>query len=164
MNDNNLKMGVSFISQGDIFAIENVKSFAHGCNCAGAMGKGIALQFKQKFPEMYQQYRHLCLAGKFKPGDIFDYKYSEGHIYNLGTQETWRTNAKIEYITEALNKMLIAAEKDHVSAIAMPAIGAGLGGLDWKDVRAAINDCARYHPTVFLYVVESYKKGTVCIP
>ena len=48
---------VYYIQEGDIFRISQVCNFAHGCNCAGVMGKGIALQFKKRFPQMYEQYK-----------------------------------------------------------------------------------------------------------
>lgn len=47
---------IRYIEKGDIFRIEGVSSYAHGCNCAGAMGKGIAVQFKDKYPDMYLEY------------------------------------------------------------------------------------------------------------
>ena len=156
-NNPDIKPLVSFIPEGDIFEVENVHSYAHGCNCAGAMGRGIAAQFKERYPAMYKEYYRLCKEGKFRPGDVYDYDYGNGHIYNLGTQETWQTKAKLEYIADALEKMLTLAEKDQVSAIALPAIGAGLGGLKWEDVKVTIKDVARYHPSVDLFVVESYK-------
>ena len=84
---------IRYIEKGDIFRIEGVSSYAHGCNCAGAMGKGIAVQFKDKYPEMYFEYKLLCKENKFCPGDVFDYDYGNRHIYNLGTQATWRTRA-----------------------------------------------------------------------
>ena len=89
---------IKFIPQGDIFLLENVSSYAHGCNCAGAMGKGIAIQFRNKFPAMYAEYKLLCKNGQYNPGDVFDYNYGLGHVYNLATQESWRTKAKIEFI------------------------------------------------------------------
>ena len=125
---------IRYIEKGDIFRIDGVSSYAHGCNCAGAMGKGIAVQFKSKYPDMYLEYKQLCKENKFCPGDVFDYDYGNGHIYNLGTQATWRTRAKIEYIEKALIQMLELASGDNVTAIALPAIGAGLGGLKWDDV------------------------------
>ena len=48
---------VNFIEQGDIFNLNGVHSYAHGCNCAGAMGKGIALQFRERYPKMYAEYK-----------------------------------------------------------------------------------------------------------
>lgn len=147
---------VNFIPKGDIFHIENVTSFAHGCNCAGAMGKGIALQFRNKFPSMYDEYKSLCKNGQFNPGDVFDYNYGNGHIYNLATQATWRPCAKIEYIKASLLKMLELASAEQVSKIALPAIGAGLGGLKWEDVKKAICEASEKFPTITLYVVEEY--------
>lgn len=150
-------MKISYIEKGDIFSIEGVRNYAHGCNCAGAMGKGIALQFREKYPEMYKQYVTLCKNGSFKPGDVFDYSENGTHIYNLGTQKTWRTKAELEYIKVSLKKMLEFAIDSHVSCIAMPAIGAGLGGLTWDSVKQIIEEVAsEYSNNITLYVVEKY--------
>lgn len=147
---------INFISKGDIFSLKDVSSFAHGCNCAGAMGKGIALQFRQKFPQMYYEYKLLCKKGIFVPGDVFDFDYGNGHIYNLATQLTWRTKAKIEFIQTSMLKMLELATSEQVSKIAMPTIGAGLGGLIWTDVKNVICDISNIYPNISLYVVEEY--------
>lgn len=160
-NDTNVRPLVTFIPEGDIFEIEGIHSFAHGCNCSGTMGRGIASQFKERYPIMYKEYHRLCIEEKFRPGDVYDYSYDGGHIYNLGTQETWRTKARLEYIAESIEKMLTQAERDIVPAIALPAIGAGLGGLPWKNVKATIKNVARYHPHIDLYVVESYNKKSI---
>lgn len=61
---------IRYIEKGDIFRIDGVSSYAHGCNCAGAMGKGIAVQFKSKYPDMYLEYKQLCKENKFCPGDV----------------------------------------------------------------------------------------------
>lgn len=145
------------IPEGDIFGIEGVSSFAHGCNCAGAMGKGIALQFRERFPEMYNQYKVLCKNNSYKPGDVFDYDYGKGHIYNLATQVSWRTKAKIEYISESVTKMFELAIVDEVREIAMPTIGAGLGGLVWSDVKEVIAEISTRYPMIDLYIVEKYQ-------
>lgn len=152
---------VTYIKQGDIFALD-VCSYAHGCNCAGAMGRGIALQFKVMFPAMYAEYKTMCKAGEFRPGDVFDYDYGAGHVYNLATELTWRTRAKekakIEYIEQSLRRMLEMAARSNVGKIAMPAIGAGLGGLQWEDVKAVIDSVAGSNTDVELYVVEEYRR------
>lgn len=148
---------IRYIEKGDIFRIDGVRNYAHGCNCAGAMGKGIAVQFKDKYPDMYLKYKQLCKDEKFCPGDVFDYDYGNGHIYNLGTQVTWRTRAKIEYVEKAIVKMLEFANRDNVTAIALPAIGAGLGGLKWEDVKIVLDKVSSNYPAVDLYVVETYQ-------
>ena len=148
---------VIYIKEGDIFKVDGVTSYAHGCNCAGAMGKGIAVQFKTKYPEMYKTYKQMCKTGTYQPGDVYDFDYGKGHVYNLGTQVSWKTSAKLEYIQKALTNMLLCAERYNVKAIAMPAIGAGLGGLKWDDVKKEIENASQKHPNIDLYVVESYK-------
>lgn len=151
---------INYISKGDIFALNNIQAYAHGCNCAGAMGKGIALQFKIKYPEMYIAYKKLCSENKFQPGDVFDYKYGDKHIYNLATQLTWRTKAKIDYIKLSLTTMLELANQNNVKSIALPAIGAGLGGLKWEDVKNVIENISKNYTQIDLYIVETYSCDT----
>lgn len=148
---------VKYLKEGNIFNIQGVTNYAHGCNCAGAMGKGIALQFKEKYPQMFRLYKQKCKTGDFVPGDVFEYNYGNGYVYNLGTQKTWRTKAEIEFIRMSLEKMMLQAENKKVKAIALPAIGAGLGGLDWNDVKKEIEYISQKYPNIDLYVVESYK-------
>ena len=145
---------VHYIQEGNIFKIPQVRNYAHGCNCSGATGKGIALQFKDKFPEMFEQYKALCKDNKYNVGDVFQYQYKDGFVYNLGTQKTWWDKAELEYIETSLHKMLEMAENEGVKEIAMPAIGAGLGGISWDDIKPLISKVASNHPTVDLYVVE----------
>lgn len=66
---------------------------------------------------MYVKYKQLYKEGEFCPGDVFDYDYGGGHIYNLGTQVTWRTRAEIEYIEGSLDRMLYLAVCNDVKAI-----------------------------------------------
>lgn len=147
---------VKIIEEGNIFKIEGVTSYAHGCNCAGAMGKGIALQFRAKFPDMYRIYKQMCKSGRFNLGDVYDYDYGGGHVYNLGTQKSWGPCAKLRYIEESVRKMCELAIADNIDAIALPAIGAGLGGLNWDDVKRTITKVAEDFSQVTLYVVEKY--------
>lgn len=120
-------------------------------HCAGAMGKGIALQFKDKFPKMYIEYKTLCKEGLFTLGDIYTYNYDKGTIFNLGTQKTWRAKANLEAIEKALEKMLSFAQKNNVYKIALPKIGAGLGGLNWDDVKFLLNKVAQGYPDIKLF-------------
>jgi O-acetyl-ADP-ribose deacetylase (regulator of RNase III) len=150
---------IHYIKDGDIFSIEGVTNFAHGCNCAGSMGSGIAVQFRKKFPRMYENYRHMCLNKTFRPGDVYDYYHGNGHVYNLATQQHYCIAgylAKLEYIETSMEKMMRLAEKSGVQSIAMPKIGARLGGLNWVEVKAIIEKVAASHSRVDLYVVENY--------
>lgn len=150
---------VIYIELGNIFKIDGVANFAHGCNCAGAMGKGIALQFKEMFPEMYMRYKNLCAMGTFKLGEVFEYNYGKGYVFNLGTQATWRTKADIKAIEVSMRKMLHFAFNHQIKSIAMPKIGAGLGGLMWESVKEVIEEVAKEYPYIDLYVIENFKEN-----
>lgn len=149
---------INYIHLGDIFKINGVFNYAHGCNCAGAMGKGIAVQFKKKFPKMYLEYKHMCTNGEFNLGDVFLYNYGKGYVFNLGTQTSWKTKADIKAIEQSLNKMLKIATEQNITKIALPKIGAGLGGLDWRKVEDVIILSSRKYPNVSLFIVENYFK------
>ena len=148
---------IRYVNEGNIFTIDGIKCYAHGCNCAGAMGKGIALQFKLKYPQMYRLYKKKCIAGTFTVGDVFEYVTEDEHIYNLGTQKDWKTKADLDGIRKSVSTMLELASQDNIKAIAMPKIGAGLGGLNWSDVKAIIEDAALKYSNIELVVIENYK-------
>lgn len=149
---------ITYIEFGNIFNLQGISNYAHGCNCAGAMGKGIALQFKAKYPQMYLEYKRLCKENLFSLGDVYTYNYSNGTIFNLGTQTTWRTKADINAIERSLSKMLSYAIQNDIHKIALPKIGAGLGGLNWTDVKTIIEKVAKNYPNIDLFVVENYKE------
>jgi O-acetyl-ADP-ribose deacetylase (regulator of RNase III) len=133
---------VDFV-QGDLFAnAHRVQAFAHGCNCQGSMGAGIARGFRQRYPAMYEQYRSRCKASprQFNLGDVWLWKDQEQPwVFNLGTQEAyWRARASYSAIETALQRMREIANTEGVRSIAIPRIGAGYGGLSWKKVRAII--------------------------
>jgi O-acetyl-ADP-ribose deacetylase (regulator of RNase III) len=149
---------VSYIEYGNIFNLKGVSNYAHGCNCAGAMGKGIALQFKENYPKMYLEYKKLCKDNLFSLGDIFMYNHDGGVVFNLGTQKNWRAKADIYAIENSLTKMLSYASQNNILKIALPKIGAGLGGLNWNDVKSIINKISQKYPNIDLFVVENYKE------
>lgn len=120
---------------GDLFAQEDLKALAHGCNCAGAMGKGIAVGFKERYPQMYKLYQSFCKAGAV-PGEVFPYydRDTDVVIYNLMTQRHWTTPATLEAIEDSIATMMTMLQDIRIKKVGMPKIGCGLGGLDWKDV------------------------------
>lgn len=150
---------VTYVYEGDIFNLNGISNFAHGCNCAGAMGKGIALQFKTTFPKMYKEYKTLCQKKLFLLGDIFIFKYESGIIFNLGTQINWKTKADIKAIEIALEKMMEYSDLNEINKIALPKIGAGLGGLNWNEIMLVIEKVSKKYPKTDLFVVENYSKN-----
>lgn len=138
---------------GDLFTAQDVQALAHGCNCAGAMGRGIAVGFKERWPEMYQEYRSRCRSGEFTPGTVFPWVTPEGvTVYNLGTQSHWRRPAQIEDVTRAVDAMCAHAADHDIWRIGMPRVGAGLGRLKWDDVEKSMAPIfRRYGVTAIVY-------------
>jgi O-acetyl-ADP-ribose deacetylase (regulator of RNase III) len=135
-------MPIEFVS-GDLFAnTHNVEAFAHGCNCQGSMGAGVAKGFRERYPEMYEQFRGRCKADprRFNLGDAWLWK-EEGKtaVFNLGTQERfWHARASYEAVEQALTAMREQADAEGITSIAIPRIGVGYGGLSWKKVRVIV--------------------------
>lgn len=123
--------------KGDLFAAKDLPALGHGCNCAGAMGKGIALEFKKRYPDMYKAYRELCLAGEFNLGDVFVWE-AEQIIFNLATQKRPGSQADIQAIETALQKMVTICDEKGIEKVGLPKMGAGLGQLEWETVEKVI--------------------------
>lgn len=135
-------MPIEYVS-GDLFDnAHQAQAFAHGCNCQGSMGAGVAKTFRSRYPEMYEEYRRRCKAEprEFNLGDCWLWK-AEGQpwVFNLGTQEGyWRARASYKAIDAALKAMRAQADAENITRIAIPRIGVGYGGLSWKKVRAIV--------------------------
>lgn len=135
-------MPILFVS-GDLFDNDHgVRAFAHGCNCQGSMGAGVAKGLRARYPEMYEQYRSRCKSEprRFNLGDCWLWKAEDRPwVFNLGTQEGyWRARASYEAIEKALRAMKEQADAEGLTSIAIPRIGVGYGGLSWKQVRAIV--------------------------
>ncbi len=135
-------MPIKFVS-GDLFDnAHHAKAFAQGCNCQGSMGAGIAKTFRERYPEMFDEYRRRCKAEprRFNLGDCWLWKADDQPwVFNLATQEGyWRARASYEAIETALRSMRQQADAEGLTRIAMPRIGVGYGGLSWKKVRAIV--------------------------
>jgi O-acetyl-ADP-ribose deacetylase (regulator of RNase III) len=122
------------------------------------MGRGIALEFRARFPRMYAEYKRQCAAGQFKLGDVFTWVEGGTTIYNLATQQTWRTRAELKAIETATAAMVRLAEEGDIARIGMPRIGAGLGGLKWEDVRSVLARVGGNTP-VELMVFEKHESS-----
>ena len=140
--------------QGDIFNAKT-EAIVNPVNCVGVMGKGLALAFKDRFPDNYIVYRKLCKAHRLKVGQIFTYCLAkpEGelhYIVNFPTKDHWRDPSKLSYIESGLVSLVTAIKETPIHSIAIPPLGCGLGGLDWAIVKPMIEsalqdlDCAVY--------------------
>lgn len=149
------------VHKGDLFATNITPPvYAHGVNCAGAMGKGIALLFRQKFPMMYEAYRKRCRDGLVIPGCVWLWEETEMvpqynlkgqldeiespvFVYNLAIKSHWRFPATYNAVEASLKNMVESMEERGLAEVAMPWIGCGLGGLDQKFVKKLMDNAVK---------------------
>ena len=128
---------------GNIFE-ENCEALVNAVNCVGIMGRGLALQFKKSYPDNFKAYRVACAERKVKPGQVFVFEThritNPKYIFNFPTKRHWRDQSRIEDIQSGLSSLAKEISYLNISSIALPALGAGLGGLNWDAVRDSIEE------------------------
>ena len=126
---------------GDILR-EDVEAIVNTVNCVGIMGRGLALQFKNKFPQNFKEYQLACTNKEVQLGKMFVHQTGQlinpKYIINFPTKGHWKQNSKIEDISNGLDDLITIIEKYSIKSIAIPPLGSGLGGLDWKMVKKLI--------------------------
>jgi O-acetyl-ADP-ribose deacetylase (regulator of RNase III) len=121
--------------QDDLFQ-SKAQVLVNPVNVMGVMGKGLALEFKKRYPAMFEEYRTLCENSQFKVGDLWLYKTTDKWVLNFPTKNHWREPSTVEIIQAGLNRFAATYEENSITSIAFPKLGSGLGGLDWgKQVR-----------------------------
>lgn len=100
-------------------------------NTVGVMGKGVALEFKRLFPEMYHQYRDLCERGALQTGQLWLYRSPRKWVLNFPTKQHWRSPSRVEYIEAGLQKFVEVYAEWGIHSIAFPPLGCGNGQLDF---------------------------------
>lgn len=143
------------ITSGNIVEADT-QAVVNTVNCVGVMGKGIALQFKQAFPENFQDYKRACDANKVRPGRVHVHTTSlmeyPKYIINFPTKRHWKGKSKIEDIERGLEDLVLKVEQLKIESIAVPPLGCGNGGLVWNDVYARIEEAFAAVPSVRLVV------------
>ena len=113
----------------------SAQTLVNTINCVGAMGKGIALEFKKRYPAMYDRYRQLCKNGLIQTGKLWLYKADDGKwILNFPTKRHWRNPSKVEYIEQGLDKFVKTYKEKGIISIAFPMLGCSNGGLDKNEI------------------------------
>jgi len=116
---------------GDIFQSQ-AQTLVNAVNCVGIMGKGIALEFKNHFPEMYQDYVRACERGQIQLGRPYLYKRIEPWILNFPTKSHWRGVSRQSDIVEGLNYLAQHYQEWGITSLGVPALGCGQGQLEWR--------------------------------
>lgn len=123
---------------GDLFA-SNAQTLTNTVNTVGVMGKGIALKFKKKFPDMYDDYVRRCTAGEVRLGEPYLYKpMFPPWILNFPTKEHWRSLSRLNAIQAGLEYLIDHYKEWGIESLAMPPLGCGEGGLEWRIVGPAL--------------------------
>lgn len=128
---------------GDIVA-EHADALVNTVNCVGIMGRGIALQFKNAFPENFKAYAAACRRGEVQPGRMFVFETNRltnpRFIINFPTKRHWRGKSRIEDIEAGLEALVHEIRSRCIRSVAIPPLGSGLGGLEWSEVRPRIEE------------------------
>ena len=142
---------------GNIFDAE-VDALVNTVNCVGIMGRGIALQFKNAFPENFKAYQAACQRQSVEPGRMFVFDTGEltgpRYIVNFPTKRHWRSKSRIEDIDAGLEALVSEVGTRGIRSIALPPLGSGLGGLNWPEVKLRIDKALRDLSDVDVIVFE----------
>jgi O-acetyl-ADP-ribose deacetylase (regulator of RNase III) len=134
------------------------ESLVNTVNCVGVMGKGIALRFKQVFPENFKQYKKVCDMHEMQPGRMFTFStgnlINPRYIINFPTKRHWRDKSRLEDIELGLSALIAEIQRLNIQSIAIPPLGCGNGGLDWTVVKPLIFKAFESSPDVRVLLFE----------
>jgi O-acetyl-ADP-ribose deacetylase (regulator of RNase III) len=144
--------------EGDLLKQDDVDAIVNTVNCVGIMGKGIALQFKNKWPANFKAYEAACKQKQVKVGSMFVYDsgglLKPNYIINFPTKDHWKGKSKIEYIQSGLQDLVTQIKRLGIKSIALPPLGCGNGGLDWNVVKPLIESAFAQLPEVEVRLFE----------
>ena len=122
-------------------------------NTVGVMGKGIALAFKQRYPEMFQRYKTTCEKHLLTIGKLMLFYEADHWLLLFPTKENWRNPSKLEYIEKGLMKFVSTYAEKGINSIAFPRLGCGNGELNWNDVKPLMEKYLKPLPIdVYIYL------------
>lgn len=126
----------------------DAEALVNTVNCVGIMGRGIALQFKNEYPENFRAYEAACARKEVQPGKMFVFETREltgpRFIINFPTKRHWKGKSRMEDIDSGLIALAAEVRDRGICSIAIPPLGSGLGGLNWGDVRPRIEAALRH--------------------
>lgn len=124
---------------GDIFK-SKAQVITNTVNCVGAMGKGLALEFKKRYPEMFEDYKKRCESREVLPGRPYLWENEKVQILNFPTKRHWKESSRLSDIEDALKYLAENYAQMGITTLALPPLGCGLGGLEWSEVKPLIEN------------------------
>lgn len=122
------------VKVGDLLE-SKAQTLVNTVNCVGVMGKGIALQFRERFPDMFKDYVARCKRGEVRLGEPYLYRRLIGPwVLNFPTKNHWREVSKLWAIAEGLEYLAAHCREWGIKSLAVPPLGCGNGQLDWSVV------------------------------
>ena len=138
--------------EGDIFE-SPAQVIVNTVNTVGVMGKGLALSFKQRYPQMFEKYRAACEKHLLTIGKLMLFYETDHWLLLFPTKEHWRNPSKLEYIEKGLMKFVQTYAEKSITSIAFPRLGDGNGELDWTDVKPLMERYLKELPIdVYIYL------------
>ncbi len=138
--------------EGDLFS-SPAQVLVNTVNTVGVMGKGIALEFKKRYPDMFEEYKSMCDKHNLVIGKLMLWYAADHWILQFPTKEHWRNPSKLEYIEKGLMAFVRKYADYNISSIAFPKLGCGNGELDWKDVKVLMEKYLKDLPIdVYIYL------------
>lgn len=124
-------------SCGCLFRTE-AQCLVNTVNCVGPMGRGIALEFKKRYPDMYAHYRSVCQRRLLRPGMILPYTRNDRLVLNFAVKDHWRNASSHAWIEDCLRRFVANYERLGVTSVALPRLGAENGWIPWEPTYALI--------------------------
>lgn len=119
---------------GDLFE-SRAQTLVNTVNCVGVMGKGVAEQFKRRYPAMFEDYKSRADRRAVRLGQPYLYRDSSGlQIINFPTKDHWRSPSRVVDVERGLDYLASHAEQWNITSLALPPLGCGNGGLEWAEI------------------------------
>ena len=145
------------LTHGDLLK-HDAEALVNAVNCVGVMGRGIALQFRQAFPDNFKVYETACRRGEVRPGFMLVFetrrRTNPRYIINFPTKRHWRGKSRMTDIESGLVALVGEIKDRGILTIAVPALGCGLGGLEWSEVRPRVEHAFVMVPDVHVWLFE----------
>ena len=149
--------------EGDIFSTP-AQTIVNPVNTVGVMGKGLALDFKKRYPEMFNRYKKICEMKQLTTGKLMLYYAPDHWILLFPTKEHWRNPSKLEYIENGLAAFVKKYSDKDIQSIAFPKLGCGNGELNWEDVKPIMEKyLSNLNIDVYIYIQVSGRKQFLSI-
>ena len=150
---------VSYRRFGSLFSAD-VDAIVNPVNVEGVMGAGLAAEFKRRLDASYfESYVAACRDGSLRIGTVRAWPVRDRYVIDLPTKRHWRERSSLAHVRSGLAAMFVEMERLSIASVGLPALGAGLGGLEWSDVRELFDETLPQAPNGSEFVVFMPREG-----